>query len=330
MKFSLIICTYMRPQALLKLLKSVEVQSLYPDEILIIDGSTNDDTKRTLVENSFQNLKYYKVSDEERGLTKQRNYGVEKIGGFIEVITFLDDDTILEKDYFYHLLKTYKLYPEALAVGGYINNEVQWQQAEKGNADEFCYDGWVRKEGARFKLRKKLGLLDTTPPGWMPKFSNGRSVGFLPPSNKVYPVEQLMGGVASYRKEVFKEFTFSKYFEGYGLYEDADFSLRLAKKGKLYINTAAKLEHHHAAEGRPNQFKYGKMVTRNGWYVWRVKYKKPKLMARIKWNAIAMVLMLLRFVNVFTTVKRKEAFTEAIGRFYGLLTLTFNKPNIER
>ena len=53
-------------------------------------------------------------------------------------------------------------------------------------------------------------------------------------------------------------------------------------------------------------------------------------MARIKWNAIAMVLMLLRFVNVFTTVKRKEAFTEAIGRFYGLLTLTFNKPNIER
>jgi GT2 family glycosyltransferase len=320
----------MRPQALLKLLKSVQLQSLYPDEILIIDGSTNDDTKKILEENSFQNLKYYKVSEEERGLTKQRNYGVEKIGGFIEVITFLDDDTILEKDYFYHLLKTYKLYPEALAVGGYINNEVQWQQAEKGNADEFCYDGWVRKEGARFKLRKKLGLLDTTPPGWMPKFSNGRSVGFLPPSNKVYPVEQLMGGVASYRKEVFKEFTFSKYFEGYGLYEDADFSLRLAKKGKLYINTAAKLEHHHAAEGRPNQFKYGKMVTRNGWYVWRVKYKKPKLMARIKWNAIAMVLMLLRFVNVFTTVKRKEAFTEAIGRFYGLLTLTFNKPNIER
>lgn len=320
----------MRPKALLKLLKSVELQSLYPDEILIIDGSINNDTNRILEENSFQNLKYYKVSEAERGLTKQRNYGIEKVEDFIEVIAFLDDDTILEKDYFYHLLKTYHLYPEALAVGGYIVNEIEWKHKQKTSSNEFFYDGWVRKEGARFKLRKKIGLLDTTPPGWMPNFSNGRSVGFLPPSNKVYPVEQLMGGVASYRKEVFKEMSFSKYFDGYGLYEDADFSLRLAKKGKLYINTAAKLEHHHAAEGRPNQFKYGKMVTRNGWYVWRVKYSHPNFKARIKWNSIAMVLMLLRFVNTVTTTKRKEAFTEAIGRCVGLVSLIFNKPKIER
>lgn len=330
MKFSLIICTYMRPTSLLKLLKTVAVQSLYPNEIIIVDGSVNDETKEVLEQNIFENLTYYKVKVEQRGLTKQRNFGIERVRETIDIVCFLDDDVLLEPTYFEYLINTYKTYPEALAVGGYINNEVTWKLADKKTNDDFFYDGWVRKESSRFKLRKKIGLLDNTPPGWMPRFSNGRSVSFLPPTNKVYPVEQLMGGVASYRKEVFKEMSFSKYFEGYGLYEDADFSLRLAKKGKLYINTAAKLEHHHDVAGRPNKFKYGKMVIRNGWYVWRVKYRNPKLLARIKWYLIATLLMFLRFVNIFTTSKKAESFTEFTGRFYGLLTLIFNKPKVER
>ncbi|ANW97477.1 glycosyl transferase family 2 [Wenyingzhuangia fucanilytica] len=330
MNFSLIICTYMRPTALLKLLKTVELQSLYPNEILIIDGSTDNLTKEMLEVNLFDNLTYYKVNSAQRGLTKQRNFGIERVRDHIDFVCFLDDDVLLEQDYFKYLIGTYETYPEALAVGGYITNEVDWKLADEANANEFYYDGWVRKEGSRFILRKKLGLLDNTPPGWMPKFSNGRSVSFLPPSDKVYPVEQIMGGVASYRKEVFKELMFSKYFEGYGLYEDADFSLRLAKKGKIYINTAARLEHHHDVAGRPNQFKYGKMVTRNGWYVWRVKYKNPKIIARLKWNTIALVLMFLRAVNIFTTKKRTEALTEFLGRAYGLLSLIFNKPKVLR
>ena len=38
MKFSLIICTYQRPKPLLQLLQSVQEQTLYPDEILIIEA----------------------------------------------------------------------------------------------------------------------------------------------------------------------------------------------------------------------------------------------------------------------------------------------------
>ena len=214
MKFSLIICTYMRPTALFKLLETVATQSSYPNEILIIDGSTNSFTKEVLEQNIFDNLKYYKVPDNQRGLTKQRNFGVNKVTNNIDIICFLDDDTLLDKDYFEKLIATYNTYPEALAVGGYISNEIKWKQTETYNSSQYYFDGWVRKESSRFVLRKKLRLLDNTPPGWMPKFSNGRSVGFLPPSNKVYPVEQIMGGVASYKKKVFKELSFSKYFVG--------------------------------------------------------------------------------------------------------------------
>ena len=76
MNFTLIVCTYMRPNPLLTLLNSVKEQTLYPNEILIIDGSTNNDTKVILEKNKFQNLQYFKVPPEHRGLTKQRNYGI--------------------------------------------------------------------------------------------------------------------------------------------------------------------------------------------------------------------------------------------------------------
>ena len=91
MNFTLIVCTYMRPNPLLTLLNSVKEQTLCPNEILIIDGSTNDDTKVILEKNKFQNIQYFKVPPEHRGLTKQRNFGVSKVANDIAIICFLDD-----------------------------------------------------------------------------------------------------------------------------------------------------------------------------------------------------------------------------------------------
>ncbi|MBC7409668.1 MAG: glycosyltransferase family 2 protein [Arcicella sp.] len=329
MKFSLIICTYMRPKPLLQLLQSVQEQTLYADEILIIDGSTNLETELILKENHFKNLCYFAVPLEHRGLTKQRNYGIERVGKYMEVICFLDDDTILERDYFEQLLETYQIYPEALAVGGYITNESQCEfvgDTYHPKIDEFYFDGWKRKDGSRFVLRKKLGLDSDCPPGYYSLYSHARSVAFLPPSGKTYKVEQFMGGVSSFKKSVFNTLKFSTYFEGYGLYEDVDFTLRVSKLGQLYLNTAAKLNHYHADSGRPNQYKYGKMVVRNGWYVWRVKNAKPSLNSRIKWHSITILLIVIRFTNIFTTSKKKEAFTETAGRIVGWWSLLFKKP----
>ena len=333
MKFSLIICTYQRPKPLLQLLQSVQEQTLYPDEILIIDGSTNDATERMIANTSFLNLNYFLVPKEERGLTKQRNFGIARVSKDNDVVCFLDDDTVLSADYFEQLLSTYQKYPDALGVGGYIHNETKWEfigTIYKPQIDEFCFDGWKRKDGSRFVLRKKLGLDSDCPPGFSSLYSHGRSVGFLPPSGKIYEVEQLMGGVSSFQKKVFETHQFSTYFEGYGLYEDADFCLRVAKTGKLYLNTAAKLNHYHAASGRPNQFLYGKMVVRNGWYVWRVKNPKPLLKHQWKWHAITLLLTFIRFSNTFTSNQRKAAFTEACGRTVGWWSLIFNKPKVEQ
>ena len=329
MKFSLIICTYMRPKPLLKLLQSVQYQTLYPDEILIVDGSPNQETKVMLEQNRFQHLHYFFVSEKDKGLTRQRNYGIAKVGKKMDIVCFLDDDTVLEPNYFEQLLNTFEIHPEALGVGGYICNETSWEKVNENEVvklNEFSYDGWKRKDGSRFVLRKKLGLDSDCPPGFSPLFSHGRSVGFLPPSGKIYEVEQVMGGASAFRKSVFDTFQFSTYFEGYGLYEDADFSLRLAKTGKLFINTAAKLSHYHNPSGRPNQYQYGKMVVRNGYYVWRIKNPDPSFKAKLEWHAITLLLMAIRFTNTLTTNKSKEAFTEALGRKMGWLSLFFNEP----
>lgn len=321
----------MRPKSLLLLLQSVQGQTLYPDEILIIDGSTNQETKWVLKENHFQNLHYFAAPPEDRGLTKQRNYGIKKLGSEMEVVCFLDDDTVLEKDYFKELIKTFEENEEISGVGGVAINENGWTLAESNkeyNPNHYCqWEGYVYKEGQRNVFRNYLGLQSKLGPGKMPDYSHGKTCGF-PLNGKTYEVDLLMGMSFSFRKKVVDAIQFSSYFEGYGLYEDADFCIRALQFGKNVINTKVQLSHFHHPSGRPNQYQYGKMVVRNGWYVWRVKNPKPSFSTQLKWHSITILLTLIRFSNTFTTSKKKEAFTEALGRTMGWCSLWVNKPKI--
>ena len=329
MQFSLILCTYMRPQPLLSLLQSVKNQTIYPDEILIIDGSTNDETKNLFENNSFENLKYFRVSDKERGLTKQRNFGISKVNNDSKIVCFLDDDTFLEFDYFEEIIRTFQNNQEITGVGGVAINENKWKLQEQGKdyntKKYYLFEGFFYPEGLRNIVRNYLGLASNLGPGRMPLYSHGRTCGF-PLTGKTYEVDLLIGMSMAFKKSIFEKINFSKFFEGYGLYEDADFSLRGLQFGKNVINTNAKLNHFHDPAGRPNQFRYGKMVVRNGWYVWRIKNPKPNIKDRFKWNLITLLLLFIRSSNIITSSERKEAFTETFGRCVGYISLMFNKP----
>ena len=45
-----------------------------------------------------------------------------------------------------------------------------------------------------------------------------------------------------------------------------------------------------------------------------------------KWNIITIILISIRFINIFTTNNKTEALTETLGRIVGYLTLIFKKP----
>ena len=63
MNFTVIICTFMRPKPILNLLKSIKEQKVYPNEILIIDGSLNEETKKVVETTPSSEPK-----EEEKGL----------------------------------------------------------------------------------------------------------------------------------------------------------------------------------------------------------------------------------------------------------------------
>jgi GT2 family glycosyltransferase len=332
MNFTLIICTYMRSEALLRLLQSVQKQTVYPDEILIIDGSINQKTEQVLKVNIFSNLKYFSVPENFRGLTKQRNFGIGKVAPTSDVIAFLDDDTELSSTYFEELIKTFADNQAISGVGGVAINENGWNLIapdKKYNPNRyFLFEGFVYKEGQRNLVRNYLRLHSNVGPGKMPDYSHGKTCGF-PLNGKVYEVDLLIGMSFAFRKKVFEAIRFSTYFEGYGLYEDADFSIRALQFGKNVINTKVQLNHYHHPSGRPNQYQYGKMVVRNGWYVWRVKNPKPDLKTQFKWHSITILLTIIRFTNALTTANKKEAFTEALGRTVGWWSLLIHKPKLE-
>lgn len=331
MTFSLVVCTYMRPDSLVNLLKSVENQELYPDEILIIDGSTDKNTETALSQNKFKNLHYFLVSKGNRGLTRQRNFGISKLSSNADIVCFLDDDTVLEPDYFAEIIKTFQSEKNIIGVGGVAINEYKWKVQDSNviyNSNKYyLFENYVYKEGLRNVVRNYLGLASDLGPGKMPSYSHGRTCGF-PMTGKIYEVDLLIGMSMAFRKKVFENIQFSKFFEGYGLYEDADFSLRALQFGKNVVNTNAKLSHYHAASGRPNQYKYGKMVVRNGWYVWRIRNLNPNIKERFKWNLITILLNLIRFGNVLTEKNKKAALSEATGRTIGWWSLLFKKPKV--
>jgi len=323
----------MRPLAIKKLLKSVQSQTKIPQQIVVVDGSTNEETRYLLNESfSMLSLDYFLVDKEHRGLTRQRNFGVQQVNPSIDIVCFLDDDIVLEPDYFEQIEKTYKLHSDAIGVGGIDLKENRFflKQAD-ALYNRFAYyelDGWVIKESLRYKARKLFGLLSDMPPGIIPPFSNGRS-GF-PPNGNIYQVEHFMGGIGSYKKSLFNDIGFSKYFEGYGLYEDFDFCVRALRFGKLYVNTNAKVWHYHEPGGRPDLYKYGKMVVRNGWYVWRGCFSKPPLKARIQWNATVLLLAFIRLLNIVTGPDRNGAFKEFWGRIFAWAVLFVSKPLVEK
>jgi GT2 family glycosyltransferase len=229
---------------------------------------------------------------------------------------------VLELNYFEKLIASYKQYPDAIGVGGQIKDDVNWRKVPanyKAQFKEFVIDNYVRPLGQRNVLRKSLGLLSDKPPGFMPDFSHGFSTGFLPSSGEIYPVEFFMGGVASYKHQLFSEIYFSEKFIGYGLYEDMDFCLRASRLGQFYVNTAARVAHLHDEAGRPNHYKYGEMVVKNGYYVWKLKNPNPSGKAVIKFWGIHILLLLIRFVNGFN--KDKSGFDDARGRFKSLIAM---------
>jgi GT2 family glycosyltransferase len=291
--------------------------------VLVVDASADGETEEAA--RTFAGVSYSRVPPEERGLTRQRNWGIARTRG--ELVSFLDDDTVPEPGYFAEVEACFGRHPEAVGVGGYIANEVDWRRGTGQPSLSVYREGeWERREDYRWRLRRLAGLDSAARPGWMPAAGHGRPTGFVPPDGEDHPVEFFMGGAATWRRGLLERVRFAPWFEGYGLYEDMDFCLRAGREGSLWLCTRARLAHLHDAAGRPNRFRYGEMVVRNGWRVWRLRWPSPPWPDRGRWWATTLLLALCRVGDAVRGPGRAAAITEALGRFWGSVSLLWNRP----
>lgn len=320
-RLTLVVCTYGRPAAIDRLLTALEQQSRPPDEILVVDASPDDATAAVVAghrDGGAAHLRHVVVPEAERGLTRQRNRGVALATGGL--VSFLDDDTIPGACYFAQIERCFERHPDAAGVGGAIEGPA-WRRALPGSATPrgwYRYDGWERRDDLRWRLRRAVGLAPSVPPGQLPRSGHARPVSFLPPSGEDYPVEFVMGGASTWRSDVFADHSFSPYFEGYGLYEDLDFCIDVARERPLFLCTSATLRHDHDPAARPPGHQYGRMVVENGWYVWRRRWPSPPPADRLRWWLTTLLLLAARLGGVAGSGWSVAA-QESSGRVVGMV-----------
>lgn len=235
MTISVIIPTKNRHEDLLNTIKSIILQTRIPNEIIIVDQNTSSDVKNAVLSlfNSLDNIKRdniilkYIHDPQITGLTQARNKAIEKNES--DIVLFLDDDVILEEDFIFNILGIYKKHPEIYGASGIITN------SERGLIGDILYKIFMK---GNFTDQRYLINTD-------PKYKDADHI----------EVSKLPGGLTSYRREIFQEFTFDENFIKYGLSEDFDFSFRVSRKYKIVITPKARLEHVCSDSGRVNDSK---------------------------------------------------------------------------
>jgi glucosyl-dolichyl phosphate glucuronosyltransferase len=256
-KPSIIIPTYNRPSELRNCIQSLLNQTVKPFEIIIVDdGNLSELPFEQECMDSGIHYKYLKKN--RPGLTESRNEGIKIATG--DIIFFLDDDVVLFPDYIKEILIIYKSDNGLIGgVGGLIAN--------------------AEPKRLSHRLRRIVDILflvsgfdegKILPSGFATNFGVKRI-----PSKKNMEVDFLSGGVMSFKKEIFREFSFdNERYVNYGLGEDQDFSYRVSRKYKLIVNPKAMLLHLESPQMRPDKKAIGRMFVLNRYLFFREHVKK--------------------------------------------------------
>lgn len=304
MNITAAIPTYRRPDGVKRLLESIKVLKRLPDEILIVDSSLDEDTIKVVNEYvSYLPIRYFK---NEKGLTRQRNRAINEAKG--DIIAFFDDDIVFEQEFFKVIEDAFLQRYDIAGIAGFIINE------------------WGKPIDRFWRIRKHLGLLPR-------EYQSGRILPYgialplstLQPFEGLFEVDWLPGGVTAWRREVFERYRYSTFFEGYGLAEDKQFSIRVSRSEKLAICGSAGLYHLKYPGGRPNHFLMGYYHVHNHLYLLATCFPEREWWRHYQQLWYWMVEVLLKISSVFFFGRFTEQFKTAFGMLWGITTHLFPK-----
>ena len=235
MKISVIIPTYNREEHLKNCLSSLLIQTKKPLEILIIDNSDNFYSKKLVnfFEEQFKlkDILIYNFKNSINSGALARNLGVLKAKG--DLIAFLDDDVLLDSNYYEEIEKVFLKYPDALGVHGYNKLINEAYQKMKNSFSESLLDKFMKffmisSYYEESKSRVLPSLCVTSP---------------IPTSFKSIVQSQWVSTCAGvFSKKVFSKFHFDDQFMKYSWNEYIDFSYSIFKENQksLFVTPQAK------------------------------------------------------------------------------------------
>lgn len=233
MKISVIIPTYNREIHLQECLSKILDQKKLPFEVIIIDNSQNYEVQK-ITDNLKSEFEAKQISliylrnNENSGATA-RNLGAQHAKG--DLIAFLDDDVLLDINYYYEIEKVFFEFPNALGVQGYDKNHYSAFQKITGSFFQqliyqfekiFMISSYFEKD----KSRVLPSLCVTNP---RPNF------------NLIIQSQWISTCAGVFSKKVFKNFKFDSQFKKYSWNEYLDFSysIYLENKKSLYVTPNA-------------------------------------------------------------------------------------------
>lgn len=242
-KYSIVIPTRNRPQFLEDLLKTINMSVENLIEIIIIDSS---DSLNNKFHSNISKIKY--IHTNIKSAAVQRNIGIDKVSSKAKFIFFLDDDILIEEDYFGKLIQSINESGSIGASGIAINlNSSSKRKNPKGLTG----------------LYKKIFLLDSNIEGKLLKSAiNIPCRRDSKRQSSLMEVDWLIG-CAAWKTSAFTNLRFEESFKGQSLGEDLLFSNKAKKLGKLMVNKNVIINHRESDIERPNPYNFYKMWILN-------------------------------------------------------------------
>lgn len=223
----MVIPTVNRVEVLKRTLQSLSGQSAQPAELIIVDGSKDEDTRLFCQQHSISGLRSVLTwcRAEVVGAASQRNQGVRTCS--YRVIGFMDDDILFEPDCFGRLWRALHSDVRIGGVSAMIMNQ------------SYQSPGRISRNVFRFMAgRGKSSYAGSV---------IGPAVNLLPADcedlPEVVPVEWLNTTCTLYRSEALPDPPFSEHFKGYSVMEDVSLSLTVGKNWKLANARTARIYH---------------------------------------------------------------------------------------
>ncbi len=283
MKISFIIPTIDRSQELQRLLQSFLKQTRQPDEIIVVEQGTGT-AEKMIADFADLQINYFKV--DFKSLTKARNFALKKTSG--EIISFLDDDIVLEPNYVEKLVEFFDKHPQALGVQGLITNFAEGHRQKVGGS-KLVYK--------IYNIFAKIFLLNNSSDKNKLLISGRNQY-----ASQVASLEncQWLSGIGNYRRQVFSEFAFDENLQGYALGEDKLFSYPIFEKypHSLYLDPKIKCEHHHASYGRPQGKDWVEMKINYTYYLWQKLFKSKGFLAYLSYFWANLGDLIIVFISV--------------------------------